>query len=835
MTSIRRSGLAATALMLFTALAVVRWTETAQEGPTPEQWRKNMEERLATYERQAAAIENEWRSMTTVIDAVLGPAERKISELDVLAKRDIDVYLVPRLEFLREQAERLCEEVRQIERESDAYAARAVESAGSCIAAMEAATAAAANCADAADAEAVEGRLRDAVQAAALVELDLAQLRRFRDLTGHFLRLYLTPLAEQYEVLRTEVHSGVARVSAAHSELLRLIDDIREGLPGRTELKKRLERLRGNVAEAAEYYVKQFPDSADRWDALQRRLDPDRFPDDTAAMMQRVRHIQVNQGQYATWLGAANDPGYPTSIPFPSCDSSARLAALLARVEGEAHFARLHLSTREQLLERARACRQGQAEAPTPSPDQPPDSPVPPLVLTGGIFIQGPTRLAPGQAAVYRAVDGSGNPYTSGVEWNALGGDIVILSAGGQARAHRTGNAVVMAFHPDLGRTAFLDVTVEEAADRPPEQVAVDPQDTGDGRTAAGPAFDDGFDRGEDDRTGIDAPSEADIRAAGDPRPPVDPLVGADPQAPSGFEVPGEGTGQTIEFLGESLPSQAAEEWPSFDAEASTDEQEPTGFEVLGAETWRVEESSPFDDSSIRLLDHVFPAPALSSSAVTSEAQLLEQHQRWIEAQRAEGARIDELRRSQEDERQQAAVNMFGLIAGMGRTVQDLSQQPQPQPPPVRTSGVAGTGTAAAPGLSREECEAKFCPVCTTGGSVDLLGVSVNPQCTECRARFKTQIEDCMRGGASAQRRDASMSGFRNYRVLRCTVRTPIRDREGRIVEYREYTFFDVAGPNRQAPRNAACTTMETCTWEECIRLAEQSNSNAGTGHQVLH
>lgn len=191
------------------------------------------------------------------------------------------------------------------------------------------------------------------------------------------------------------------------------------------------------------------------------------------------------------------------------------------------------------------------------------------------------------------------------------------------------------------------------------------------------------------------------------------------------------------------------------------------------------------------------------------------------------------------------AVNTF-----LGGMMQIINQQNQgndgpsrpplaPNPPgnsynrpPQTTTRPPSTGTNQAGGLSQAECEKKFCPVCATGGSIDLIGVSVNQQCNDCRSRFKKKIEDCMRGGVSANRQGASMSQFRNYQVIEC--RKPVMDYAGRITGYNR--FYEFSGPGRRRPNGSDCSVVPNGngTWEECIDRAQKYNQQAGNGYQVL-
>ena len=75
-------------------------------------------------------------------------------------------------------------------------------------------------------------------------------------------------------------------------------------------------------------------------------------------------------------------------------------------------------------------------------------------------------------------------------------------------------------------------------------------------------------------------------------------------------------------------------------------------------------------------------------------------------------------------------------------TVEPASPSP-PTPSGSRPSGTAG-GTQ---GLSRDECEARYCPMCSA--SVTLLRQSVDPACTRCLREQAQSIQSCMTGGSA--------------------------------------------------------------------------------------
>jgi hypothetical protein len=199
------------------------------------------------------------------------------------------------------------------------------------------------------------------------------------------------------------------------------------------------------------------------------------------------------------------------------------------------------------------------------------------------------------------------------------------------------------------------------------------------------------------------------------------------------------------------------------------------------------------------------------------------------------------------NQRNAQALNTF--LDGMAQILaqQNRGRTPPPQPPPTAATppppivrpppvinpppGNVPQVTTGGGGMTKIDCEKKFCPVCSTGGSVDLLGVSVNKQCNDCRIKFKTQIEDCARGGVSVNRPNAGMSQFNDYRVLKCKV--PVTDNTGRIIQYR--VFYEFSGQSRKYPTGADCAAIgNSGTWEQCIDLARQYNMRDDTKYNVL-
>jgi len=144
------------------------------------------------------------------------------------------------------------------------------------------------------------------------------------------------------------------------------------------------------------------------------------------------------------------------------------------------------------------------------------------------------------------------------------------------------------------------------------------------------------------------------------------------------------------------------------------------------------------------------------------------------------------------------------------------------------TGGVGGgAGSGGGPGW--DACVKKFCPHC--GDSLAIMGKSPDRQCQSCKAREKRNIDDCVKGGAAADRPDAEIRSFRNHRMELCWTERWDADHG---VSRKSYSCHCV-GPDRPRPggkngcepfaRGEAYTLVE-CEFElnNCTAVANQMN-----------
>lgn len=437
-------------------------------APARDEARREMEQKLAEYRRQTGEAVDAWKSAFAAHEAVLRPLEARMAEVwNLLASKGRSQSL----DALIGSGKDLCAQIEEVQRESDAVAVHAVDRAKACAAAMDDAQARAAACNGPAAAAAINAGLDAAARAAAAVERDLAQLQRYRDVLGRHLEAQ-APLARRHAELAAEITSFITRATALFNEVAATT------LPDISQPPLRIEEIATKVEEEAARYAEQFPDAKERWDMLISWHRGEKLRIGEA--LGRGDAFQRDRERLTRYFDAIKRANYPASRAFPACGDAARLQTLLDRASVEADMARLKLFLTEDLRARAAACRQaGAAPAPAPaSPaapaqDRPQPEPMnllgPPSAAAappaGGIFIKGPATIAPGQAVVYTATDGEGNPYTSGVQWTSSSEDVLVVGgSGGRAVALKKGSAVIIAYHPTAGRNAFLNVTVDGSA-----------------------------------------------------------------------------------------------------------------------------------------------------------------------------------------------------------------------------------------------------------------------------------------------------------------------------------------------------------------------------------
>jgi len=122
---------------------------------------------------------------------------------------------------------------------------------------------------------------------------------------------------------------------------------------------------------------------------------------------------------------------------------------------------------------------------------------------------------------------------------------------------------------------------------------------------------------------------------------------------------------------------------------------------------------------------------------------------------------------------------------------------------PGNTQSGSGTAnTQSSNGMGGSSCELKFCPVCAEGSKgVDLLGLAVNPQCNDCRRKYRKKISDCAKGISSA-------------------------GSTGNTI---------VTGPSRpgKPPSDYRCSPIFKGSWKACIDKGRDLNERGNTHYNI--
>jgi hypothetical protein len=191
------------------------------------------------------------------------------------------------------------------------------------------------------------------------------------------------------------------------------------------------------------------------------------------------------------------------------------------------------------------------------------------------------------------------------------------------------------------------------------------------------------------------------------------------------------------------------------------------------------------------------------------------------------------IRNAEQANRQHQWGQLFGAMSDMIRIQQERNAARNNAPPPARAPVVqnptippipvprsttpaaanppsGGTTTAGGTtGRSRSDCERQYCPMCFN--DVDLLSVSVDPQCNQCRKVRATNIEACMAGRAGGT--GAALTG--SYRLV-CH---PLAGQPDRCSGY------SCLGP-RDVKRAEDTVIGQYNSWDACKATSDNYNSN---------
>ncbi|MBW1816851.1 MAG: PASTA domain-containing protein, partial [Deltaproteobacteria bacterium] len=116
-----------------------------------------------------------------------------------------------------------------------------------------------------------------------------------------------------------------------------------------------------------------------------------------------------------------------------------------------------------------------------------------------------------------------------------------------------------------------------------------------------------------------------------------------------------------------------------------------------------------------------------------------------------------------------------------------------------------GGGQSGGSGMSRIDCEKKYCPICGDDDIV-LLGQSTDPQCTRCKKKYKRKIQACLRGDTRGS--GNTYDKFKRYKVYQCLNRRWNKS----AGKYDQWYTYHVYGPGKKYPGGETIVSCKAVT-----------------------
>jgi hypothetical protein len=309
-----------------------------------------------------------------------------------------------------------------------------------------------AGCASAQDAAAIDALLGAAVQGVGDMERSLEQARTeaavLTTLGAEHARL-----VDVVTTLRGEYIAAWKRWEILVSSMESAIRDFSTALSNVREVELRLKSQHRESSDRREFFARAFPESGPRWDVLLAKIPAEQSEPLARRLADSERDAAKLRQEYNDFTASA---GFDLDRPWaaPGVESSIEAA------EAEMNAARLAFMSLGKLRAGAAECRRRAGAQSLELLGERPDGLAPrPRV---GLKISGKAEVNPGQLIRFVALDESGEPYASGVEWNSTVEDVVVIDrATGSATGFKPGKSVVIA--KVEGMTAFFAVTVTPA------------------------------------------------------------------------------------------------------------------------------------------------------------------------------------------------------------------------------------------------------------------------------------------------------------------------------------------------------------------------------------
>jgi hypothetical protein len=664
---------------LFLAFVLLSWAGAAPAPSLENEEENNLEEQL--------------RSLRARVESLRGqhqPAWRRLNDRVVSAKQRLDSVRycqrlideeVAGIANRRRDLEDLAQAAGAAERDARANALRAAERARLTAKQFETAQAVAAACASPEDASRLLATLNHlrAEFGISLTELGnaLKAAELYQDATSGY-DLWLP----EYQLVLSRFPDLKSRALEEARDLAADVEAIPVAAAELDALKPVADTLLKDLADAYDYYRKVNASRATAFDLLQRSVRSLSFY--TTPFRNTHARLKDSPGQEATRIGSFELPASVTRrnlAPYPNVTD---LGSVVAQAETEVNHLKLLMVGENRLRAVAADCGQakpltllgesfgaGPAQPATPPapvvPAAPPTVAATPPLPDNGLQILGLNRMVPGQHDRFTAADGFEQPYPGPVEWNSSVEDVVVVDRQtGDAVAFKPGKTVIIARRGD--RAAYFNVTVDAVVGNFLGLTLAEAQAMA---SQAGLA----------------------VQPAASAGPPASPgqagRIARQHLAP-GARAP---AGTIVQVSLFELPVDAQQR-PDSPAVASG------GFESLGGETRQVPESQPVEDVSGSVPES--PADPVTDFFRGQNPQPSQPVEPPVQPQPDpfEQQRAEEEARAerQRQERENAMMNLLGVMAGASQQMNDLRNRRQGQaspahtPPPVQSTWPNASG-----------------------------------------------------------------------------------------------------------------------------------------------
>ncbi|MDD2317503.1 MAG: PASTA domain-containing protein [Desulfobacterales bacterium] len=434
--------------------------------------KENMEDQLARYRRKVADLKQRadraFRDYEDSIDSI-------IEHTDLLCR--IEMWTLGKKNQY-ENAILDCQAAKETDDKAKAYAVAVCDNEKACDRKLKEAAAQAAICRTKADGDMIVALYEEALKISARMEKDLEEVQRAFEVRDQYFQRWKRWKENQK---KAEIADQLRQLNDIEPRLRGTLKKAYDLAKSMDACSKEVQDLTGEIRQAELYYVKLFPHAKSQWQAL---LDDLASSSRNLAPLGTGRDERTRRNDHRLDAISAikKDLLFLENVIAQLCPLNDLAATIIDQAVASRNAAVWNLAANEHLLAKASQCGQAVTTVPQgpgslqppPTPPAPATQPLNPVQLlpgltdpnsVGGLFIQGPARLISGENTTYRAADGAGNRYTSGITWNVSDETVLVMDpATGQATAFKAGwcTIVVHLMKPgwEYPSKAFFDVVV---------------------------------------------------------------------------------------------------------------------------------------------------------------------------------------------------------------------------------------------------------------------------------------------------------------------------------------------------------------------------------------